>query len=312
MRIVALVPGGIGNQILFFPTLDDLQQSYPEAQIDVVVEPQAKGAYRVSKSVGEVLAFDFKDRNGMADWGNLLGVLRDREYDVAIYSDSRWGIGFLLWLTGIPTRIGYAGSGVSIFFTHQVPLKTEQYAGDKYHDLLQGLEIYSPAPAIAVRVPKSDLDWAETQQKKLGIASGYILIDSGVKDSGDSYPTKKWLQIIQDIQTRQPNLPIAAVQSAENRESVAALLQSFPTLKVISPEDIGKLSAIIASANLLLTTNSDRLSLAVAVGTYTISLLGGKDLKQVLSPSDRLRTIQSPTSAIADIAPQDVLEQIWK
>jgi ADP-heptose:LPS heptosyltransferase len=107
-------------------------------------------------------------------------------------------------------------------------------------------------------------------------------------------------------------LPIAAVQSSKNRESVAALLQSVPTLKVISPEDIGKLTAIITSANLLLTTNNEGIYLAGAVGTYTIALLGGKDLKQVLPPSDRLRTIQSPTGAIADIAPQDVLEQIWK
>ena len=41
MRILALVPGGIGDQILFFPTLDDLKQSYRESQIDVIVEPRS-------------------------------------------------------------------------------------------------------------------------------------------------------------------------------------------------------------------------------------------------------------------------------
>ena len=69
MRILALVPGGIGDQILFFPTLDDLRAYYPEAEINVIVEPRAKGAYRVCKSVDEVLTFDFKDRNGLADFG---------------------------------------------------------------------------------------------------------------------------------------------------------------------------------------------------------------------------------------------------
>ena len=58
MRVVALIPGGIGDQILFFPTLDDLKRIYPDAQIDVVVEPRSKGAYRVSKSIHEVLLFD--------------------------------------------------------------------------------------------------------------------------------------------------------------------------------------------------------------------------------------------------------------
>ncbi|GAB1537372.1 hypothetical protein NUACC21_00120 [Scytonema sp. NUACC21] len=74
MRIVALVPGGIGDQILFFPTLDDLKLNLPQAEIDVVVEPRSKAAYRVSKSVHDVLAFDYKDRNSMADWGNTLSI----------------------------------------------------------------------------------------------------------------------------------------------------------------------------------------------------------------------------------------------
>ena len=84
MRLVALVPGGIGDQILFFPTLDDLKRYYPDIQIDVVVEPRSKGAYRVCKSVQRVIPFDFKDRNSMADWGNFLGIIREREYNVAL------------------------------------------------------------------------------------------------------------------------------------------------------------------------------------------------------------------------------------
>jgi len=102
MRILALVPGGIGDQILFFPTLDDLKRNYPESEIDVIVEPRAKGAYRVSGSVNEVLTFDFKDRNGPADFGNLLGSIRDREYDAALTLGRRWSTGLLLWMSGIP------------------------------------------------------------------------------------------------------------------------------------------------------------------------------------------------------------------
>src|SRR6476469_6607239 len=147
MRILALVPGGIGDQILFFPTLDDLKRYYPDAQIDVVVEPRAKGAYRVCKSVSQVITYDFKDRNGLADWGNLLGVIRDREYDIALSLGRSWLVGLLLWLTGIPTRIGYAGAG-TLFLTNPVPLKPEQYAAHMYHDLLQGLDVNSPCPPL--------------------------------------------------------------------------------------------------------------------------------------------------------------------
>ncbi|MBD2537620.1 glycosyltransferase family 9 protein [Coleofasciculus sp. FACHB-SPT36] len=317
MRILALVPGGIGDQILFFPTLDDLKRYYPEAQIDVIVEPRAKGAYRVCKSVNEILTYDFKDRTGPADWGNLLGIIRDREYDIALSLGRRWSVGLLLWLTGIPTRISYNGPG-NWFLTNPVPLKTEQYAGDMYHDLLQGLGMNSPCPPLAVNVPKPDIEWAEKEQKQLGVQeTGYILIHGGssalaqAKGIDKIYPVKKWQQIIQETQQRQPDLPIVLLKGPEDQAFVSELMQFSPNLKVTSPGDIGKLAAMIAGANLMLCTDSAPMHLAVAVGTYTIALFGPTEAKKLLPSSDRVRGLQSPSRSIADIPPADVLQQIW-
>jgi ADP-heptose:LPS heptosyltransferase len=319
MRILALVPGGIGDQVLFFPTLDDLRAYYPEAEIDVIVEPRAKGAYRVCKSVDTVLTFDFKDRNGMADFGNLLGIIRDREYDVALSLGRRWSVGLLLWMTGIPTRIGYKASAGSWFFTNPVPLKTEQYAAQMYHDLLQGLGINSPCPELAVSLPKQDIEWAEAEQKRLEIAeTGYILIHGGSSRLAQSkgidkiYPVKKWQQIVEDIQQKQPNLPIVMLQGPEDAEWIAAMMESRPNLKTTAPGDIGKLAAMIAGANLMMCTDSAPMHLSVAVGTYTIALFGPTEAKKLLPQSDRSMGLQSPTGWIADIKPEAVLEQVWR
>lgn len=319
IRILCLVPGGIGDQILFFPTLDDLQAYYPKAEIDVIVEPRSKGAYRVCKSVNEVLTFDYKDRNGLADFGNLLGIVRDREYDLAIALGRRWSVGLLLWMTGIRVRIGYSANNLNWFFTNPVPLKTEQYAADMYHDLLQGLGINSPCPELALRVPKSDLEWAENQQQRLGITeTGYILIHGGssqlaqAKGIDKIYPADKWQQIIADIQQKQPLLSIVMLQGPEDVELVATIKQVCPDVKVTSPPDIGKLAGMIAGANLMLCTDSAPMHLAVAVGTYTIALFGPTNAKKLLPPGERYIGIQSSTGAIADINPEDVLKQIWR
>ena len=319
MRILALVPGGIGDQILFFPTLDDLRANYPNAEIDVIVEPRAKGAYRVCKSVDEVLTFDFKDRNGLADFGNLLGIIRDREYDAALSLGRRWSIGLLLWMSGIPTRIGYDASPGRLYFNNPVPLKTEQYTAAMYHDLLAGLGIKTPCPDLTISVPKQDIEWAEREQQRLGIAeSGYILIHGGSsrqareKDIDEVYPVEKWRQIIEDIQQKQPNLPLAILKGSEDAQWVTAMLQSYPDLKTTSPGDVGKTAAMIAGANLMICTDSAPMHLAVAVGTYAIALLGSTEAKKLLPPNKGCVGIQSPTRRIADIKPEDVLEQVWR
>lgn len=308
MRILALVPGGIGEQILFFPTIDRLSGHYPEAEIDVVVEPRSTAAYRVCKSVGKVIPFDFHDTNGPADWGNLLGIVRDREYDATLSLSQGFGVNFLLWLTGIPTRIGYATSKGKFFLSQQIAFNESQYAAAKDHDLLAGLGFNDACPDLKIAVPKSDIDWAEAEQQRLGIKdSGYVLVDGN-----PSYPVKQWQQIVKDLQARKPDLPVVLIKDASNSEIVAGILAVCPDAKVIAPTDLGKLAATIAGANLMLCTNLDSLQLAVAVGTYTIALFGASDPAKLLPNNGRAIAIKSRTGKIADIPPSDVLERVWK
>jgi len=304
MRVVALVPGGVEQQLLFFPTLDDLKQNYPNAEIDVVVEPSAKAAYRVSRSVNDVLTFDFQDRNSPADWANLLGILRDRDYE-AVLSSGGVGIGLLLWLTGIPTRVGFRNGG-SLFLTNPVPQKTEQYVAHAYHDLLQGFGISSPCPNLALRIPKVDQDWAQAERKRLGI-DGYVLVDGN-----SDYPIESWQQIIQDLQQKQPEIPVLIVQSEENREFVATLSQHNPGLKVSNPKDLGKLAALIAGANLMLCTEGVPMHLAVALEVYTLVLFAGADPAKLLPNQEKFLGIKSPTNRLADISPEQVLQTVWR
>ncbi len=319
MRILALVPGGIGDQILFFPTLDDLRGHYPEAEIDVVVEPRSTAAYRVSKSVNKVIAFDFKDRNGPADWGNLLGVIRDREYDVVMSLGRKLGVAVLLWLTGIPTRIGYAAGPGRLLLSDAVPIDLEQYAAHLYHDLVKGLGITTPCPDLSISVPQVDIDWAEAEQQRLGVKdSGYVLIHAGSsalarKVGYDKiYPPKQWQQVIKELQSRQPNLPVVLIKGPDDEELVESVLLACPGVKIVSPSDIGKLAATIAGANLMLCNDSGPMHLAVAVGTYTIALFGPTDPKKLLPNNGRSIAIKSRTDKIGDIPPSDILEKIWQ
>ena len=320
MRILTLVPGGIGDQILFFPTLETLKEKYPKSKIDVIVEPRSKGAYRVCPWVNEVLLFDYKDRNGLADYLNLLGIIRDREYDIAITLGRRWAVGLLLWLNGINTRVGYQ-SEKSWFITNPVPLKEEQYAADMYHDLLKGLEINVPTPPLKVVVPKEDINWAITEGKRLDLGDkGYIIIHGGSSALAQKqginkiYPVYKWQKVIDDLQQKQPELPIVLVQGPEDSKWVKELLENRPYLKVTSPSDIGKLAAMIAGANLMLCTDSGPMHLSVAVGTFTIALFGPTQVSKLLPPGqqERYRGIQSPTGNISDIQPETLLQQIWR
>jgi ADP-heptose:LPS heptosyltransferase len=316
MRVVALVPGGVDNQILFFPTLDSLRKKYPNAEINVVVSPTAKAAYRVCPSVDEVLTFDYKDRNSPADWANLLGVMRDRYHDAAIMVGQGWGIGLLLWLSGIPVRVGYRGGGAGLFLTDAVPLKSEQYLGDTYHDLLAGLGITEPRPELAISIPKADLDWAEAEQKRLGMGS-YVLMYGGKgqllgeESTGELYPIGHWQAIVRDFQQRQPDMPLVVIQDPEDSEFVPNLLTACPGLRVAKPDNIGKLAAMIAAANLMLCVYSVPMHLAVALQVYTLALFGTENAQKFLPKDEKFQSIHATTGKISDIKPETILAKVW-
>lgn len=305
MQVVALVPGGISEQILFFPTLDDLKQSYPDAEIDVIVEPRAKSAYRLSKSVNDVLTFDFQDRNSPADWANLLGVLRDRGYEAVLTSGQSSSVGLLLWLSGIPTRIGY-GKSSGFFLTQAVPMQPDQYAAEAYHDLLKGLGITTPCPDLGLRISAADQDWAKAERKQLGL-NGYVLID----DDSELYSLESWQKIIQDLQQKQPDLPVVFLQDLEDRSFVSALVERCPGLKVTKTSDVGKLAAMVAGANLLICTEGVAMHLAVALQVYTLVLSSQTAATRLLPKADKFLSVTSASGRLADIAPEQVLQKVW-
>jgi ADP-heptose:LPS heptosyltransferase len=320
MRILALIPGGIGDQILFFPTLETLKSKYPKSIIDVIVEPRSKGAYRICPWAHEVLLFDYKDRNGPADYLNLLGIIRDREYDIALALGTNPAVGFLLWLDGISTRVGYQRSDKSWFINNPAPLNSDQYAASMYHDLLKGLQIDTPTPALKVVVPKDDINWAKLEGERLNLGDrGYVIIHGGSSQLAQKkgidkiYPIEKWQVVIDDLRQKQPDLPIVLIKGPEDDNLVKQLLVNRFYLKVTSPPDLGKLAAMIAGANLMLCTDSGPMHISIAVGTPTIALFGPTQVSKLIpSNQNRYIGIQSPTGKIGDIQPETLLKEIWR
>ena len=309
MRILCLVPGGINEQLLFFPTLESLKNKYPNVLIDVLVEPLAKSAYRICPYVNEILFFDYQDRNVSADYLNLVGVIRDRGYDIAITTGNKLILELLLWSNSIPWRIGYK-TQTSWFLSHSITQKEEQYAAETYHHLLLKLNIQPSCPSIKIAVPKDDISWTETQLQSLSVKeNGYIAIYGG---ENNSYPVSSWIEIINSIQKKEPSLSIVLLESNTEQTWTKSILDNCKNLKIINPDNLGKLSAVIAGANLLVCIDSVPLQLGIAVGTYTIALFSDtKANHKIPTNYDRCIAIQSPSNQLADISSSTILEKIW-
>lgn len=319
-RILALVPGGIGDQILFFPTLASLRQRFPEAELEVLVEPRAAAAYEVCPSVNRVLTFPFKEQLSLGDISDLLGRIRERQYDAVLSLGRSLGVKLLLWLTGIPKRVGYAPPGPGRpWLTDPVPLKPAQYAASMYHDLLQGFGITATAGLPQVRLKKTDLEWAEQERKRLlgYAAQDYVLLHPGASQLSQEkgiqkiYPPASWVKVIKGFREKRPELPLVLLLGPEDEQLAEGFLSQLPDLPVSRPPHLGQLAALIAGSTLLLCTDSAPMHLAVATQTPLVAVFGPTEPERLLPSEGPFRAVKAANGVIDSIAPEQILQVIF-
>jgi ADP-heptose:LPS heptosyltransferase len=309
MRVLALVPGEMETQLSFFPIINQIKDSFENAEVSVVAAPSATAIYQLSKGVSEVVPYNFEASNSPADWANLLGIVRDREFDVALTLTDSWSIALLLWLSGVPTRLGYSGAANNRLLTATVPRSP---GADHHSDLLKLINITGPPSALSVNVPRKDLSAVDAMRQGAGLVSGYVLVYPGATASGTTYPTESWIAILKDFQQRQPDLPLALLQTDDAAPQTSAIASAVPGLKILRPETPGQTAALIAAANLLVAVEGYPLTLAIALNVYTLGLFASDRAALPKAPGqDRLVVLTSSTGTLADIAPDQVLKKIW-
>lgn len=143
-KVLAINFGGIGDEVLFLPTLERIKELAPDCELTLLVEPRSKSIMDVTNLIDKIITFDIKKKPlTLVDLIRLTMLLRTGGYDMVISSGSSPMVAMLLFLSGIKLRVGYdSGSPVKSLLTHPVKLVREQYAADMYHDLTKGMANY--------------------------------------------------------------------------------------------------------------------------------------------------------------------------
>ncbi|MBD0336114.1 MAG: glycosyltransferase family 9 protein, partial [Cyanobacteria bacterium Co-bin13] len=172
-----------------------------------------------------------------------------------------------------------------------------------------------------LNVPQGDIAWADSTRKQAGLGDqGYVLVYPGPAEAlsgkgSDVYPVESWVAILKDFQSRQPDLPLVLLQTPSTFDTIAALSRQVPDLKVLQPETLGQVAALVAGANLLISPDSYPLYLAVALKVFALGLFGAnhpdRQLPSAAGEEMRFLGVVSDTGKVADIAPAAVLKKVW-
>ena len=158
-KILAINFGGIGDEILFLPTLISLKKAYPDAKITLALEPRSKGIKDLTDIIDELFLIDIKSKNKYLELLKLVLLARKGHFDLAVTAGGNKFMSIILFLTGIKKRYGYnTGKLSEKLLTQAVPLNKNQYACDMYHDLITPItDIKTILPEINIASQKKNL-----------------------------------------------------------------------------------------------------------------------------------------------------------
>lgn len=248
MRVLFLIPGGSASQLQAIPAVAAVVDQL-HAQVQVVCPTSAAPVWKLLPQLDHVIPFGteeddgFGQRNSLADWANLLGLVRDPDFQACINLAHGRDVDLMLSMTHIPTRIATGGFAL----TERVAVAAAGWPNQNLESFLAPLGIRLEAGAYRLTLPRPLLEQAVAE---LPPGDGPALLMAPSSVDGD-WPADRWHALPDQVRLKVPSLRV-----------VGANPEATP------PER----AAAVAAADVVLASDPAAIELALLTGTPLVAL----------------------------------------
>lgn len=271
MRALFLIPGEGSLQLQAFAAVAAVAEQLG-ARVQVVCPPAAVPLWTLHPQVERALAFPFQGAT-LADWANLLGSVREPDFQLCINRARGRQVDLMLSMSHIPTRV--ASGGFSATATVHEPAAL--WGAQAWQVFLRPIGVDLDASGFRLTLPAADLEAAAA---RLPAGDGPLLLLAPAGGAGD-WPAPRWQELPDRIRSRLPSLRSALAGAGSIRQ----------------------LAARIAGADVLLASDPVAIELALLLGIPLVAL--GRDASE-LPPRDGVKGLGS-SGQLEPLDPRDVL-----
>lgn len=303
LRILLVRPDHLGDLLLTTPALQALREHAPGAQITMLVGPWSREIVARQPALDHLLtcafpAFQRAPQGMLAPYRLLFSTARELRwgrYDLALNlrPDFWWGAA-LLYLAGIPRRVGYALKPGRSFLTCALPFPAPEHAAISSLRLVSaGLvalgyealaEPFTPQRYPTCFTPTAgERAWVEERLRAEGIAEDVplIVIPPGSGGAVKLWRSEAWAICANALRawlTSSSPARILLTGSPGERSLVEAVARGIPDgATLVTDATIGQLAALLERAACVLTVDNGPGHLAVAQDTPSVHLFGPTD-----------------------------------
>jgi ADP-heptose:LPS heptosyltransferase len=277
MRALFLIPGDGASQLQALPAVAATAEQL-RFQIQVACHPTLAGLWKLLPAVEKVIPFNFGAAT-LADWANLLGCVREPDFQACINLASGRQVDLMLSMSHIPNRMAAGGFSA----TEKVQVPQGLWPAQALEAYLRPIGVSLDAAAFRLSLSRSALD-AAGATLPAGDGPMLLLAPSG---SPDDWPTSAWQELPGRIAATLPGLRSLQVPPASSAQLPAR-------------------AALVAASDVVLASDPVTIELALLSGTPVVAMGRSNDSLPVRSGVQGLGT----PGHLRDLPSNDVLRTL--
>lgn len=298
-KILVVHTWGIGDFLLFTPSLKMIRQHFPQAEIHVFVgQTNTKEVIVGNSLVDRVIDFDYK-QGSLREKIKFVLTMRNERYDIAIISS---GInpflgGLFLFLIGVPVRVGEYRKRRIFFFTHQIQMDAQIHKMDANINLLS---------LVGISKKESILPFFEINEEARRFAGDFVkgflekdMVLIGFHVS-ESQPFKTWgmvnfLMLGREIFSHMENVHIIMFAESKKEEQRKKWNEEFgEDISIAAQCSLKQVAALIDECDIFVGSDSGITHLASTTNTHTLAIFGPTDPKRTGPIGKHVHMLRAP------------------
>ena len=273
-KILIVRTDRIGDVVLSLPMVVALRSAESSASISLLVRSYTKELVEDQPGLAEILLYDVSMER--KPFGEMLAEIRRRKFDVVIVTYPTFRLALLMFLAGIPVRIGTGYRWYSLFFNRRIyeHRKTAEKHEAEYNvSLLRPLGIEPEGhPRPALDVTEAAAAEARELLGKVGIRPGepFVILHPGSGGSAKDWSPENFGALAEKVSDV---APVLVTGSAAEQQLVATVVEQSNGKAVALPavSSLKTLAAILKKAAVFVANSTGPLHMAAAVGTPVVA-----------------------------------------
>jgi heptosyltransferase II len=277
-EILVLQTSFIGDTILTLPLISEIKLRFPLSRLTVLCSPLGKEFLQEHPDIDEVIVDDKRGMDrGLRGLWRKAGELKQMDFTLALTPHKSLRSALLLYLAGIPCRVGFRQSKGWFLFHQRVDRSAEKHDVERNLSLLRPFGFYPlerPRP-LHLPVNPASREAVRGLFSSLGVDTSQLII--GI-NPGSVWPTKRWsaegfAELVRLLK-RQYGCEVLLFGGPEDVPVASAIeaRSGGGAVNLAGKIALRELPAALSLCRVLITNDSGPMHIAVACNVPTVAI----------------------------------------